>query len=88
MKCLNSAGQASQLREDLKAPASAVSITIASDTDPNAALVAVLAQRADDKKELTQRFRVTTNFYGSGVERAQVSQFGMIGSIIEQFGKE
>jgi len=88
VKCLNSAGQASQLREELKAPASAVSITIASDNDANAALVAVLAQRVDDKKELTQRFRVTTNFIGIGVQRNEVSQFGMIGWIIEQFGKE
>lgn len=88
VKCLNSAGQASQLREELKSPASAVSITIASDTDPNASLVAVLGQRVDDKKELTQRFRVTTNFIGSGVQRNEVSQFGMIGSIIERFGKE
>ncbi|MDI1242167.1 MAG: hypothetical protein PSX80_09635, partial [bacterium] len=88
VKCLNSVGQTSQLREELKAHVSAVSMTIASDTDPNATLVAVLGQRVDDKTELTQRSRVSTDFNGSGVQRTEVSQFGMIGSIIEQFAKE
>ena len=87
LKCLNSAGQASQLLEELKAPVSAASVTLASDTDPNAAIVAVLGQRVDDKTPLTQRSRVSTSFNGNGIQRTEVSQFGMIGSIIEQFGK-
>ncbi len=88
IKCLNSVGQASLLREELKAPTSDVSMTIASDTDPKAVLATVLGQRIDDRTPLTQRYRNSTSFNGNGIQRTEISQFGMIGSIIEQFGNE
>lgn len=88
IKCLNSVAQASHLRDELKAQGSTVSMTIASDTDPNAALASVLGQRVNESTPITQRYRVSTSFVGSGIQRTEVSSFGMIGSVIEQFGKE
>jgi hypothetical protein len=88
VKCLNSVGQGGPLLEELKSTGSFVSTTIASDTDPQAVLVAVLGQRVDAKTPLIQRARVSTSFTGNGIQRTEISQFGVIGWLIEQFGKE
>ena len=65
----------------LRAPA----VTVGSDVDPTAALVKVLAARKSETEPLSQRFRISTSFTPNAIQRVEVSDFGLIGSIVEQF---
>ena len=81
-------GQANDLQTRIAAAGNAPSVTVAVDADPAAELVSVLAERKDDKQQLVQQFQITTEFTPSGIRRREVSSFGLIGSVIEQFAKE
>ncbi len=63
-------------------------ITFANGTDPDAKLIEVLGGRKEDGKPLIQRSVTTTSFDANGMNRVTLSDFGLIGTIIEQFGKE
>jgi len=62
-------------------------VTVASDTDPSAALVTVMSARKTETEPLVQRFQINTSFTPNAIQRVEVSDFGLIGSIIEQFAK-
>ena len=91
-KCLLSAGpgQDTEFRQrfveaaGLPAPA----VTVGSDVDPTAALVTVLATRKSETEPLSQRFRISTAFMPNAIQRIEVSNFGLIGAIVEQFARE
>ena len=69
---------------NLPAPA----VTVASDVDPTAALVTVLATRKSETEPLSQRFRIGTSFTPNSIQRVEVSDLGLIGLIVEQFARE
>ena len=87
IKCLNT-GQGSSMSEALRSAGSVPAFSIASDVDPSAALIRVLAQPNDEKNALVQSYRVATLFSSKGIVRTETSSFGLIGSVIEQFAKE
>jgi hypothetical protein len=91
-KCLQAAatGQKSEFSERFAAASKSPSpaVTVASDYDPTAALVTVLASRKNETEPLVQRFRINTSFTPNSIQRVETSDFGLLGSIIEQFAKE
>lgn len=91
-KCLRaaSAGQKTGFRERFAAASNlpAPAVTVASDIDPSAALVTVLSARKSETEPLIQRFQISTSFTLTTIQRVETSDFGLFGSIIEQFAKE
>ena len=91
-KCLRAAasGQNTGFRDRFLAASNspAPAVTVAFDTDPTASLVTVISTRKSEMEPLTQRFQINTSFTPSAIQRVEVSDFGLIGSIIEQFSKE
>ena len=91
-KCLLAAvpGQDTDFRQrfveaaNLPAPA----VTVATDVDPSGALVTVLSTRKSETEPLVQRFRISTSFTPNSIQRVEVSDLGLIGSIVEQFARE
>lgn len=91
-KCLRSAasGQDTGFRQrfveaaGLPAPA----VTVASDVDPSAALVKVLGTRNSETEPLGQQYRISTSFTPNAIQRVEVSDLGLIGSIVEQLARE
>lgn len=92
LKCLRAAAtnQNTGFRERfaLAANSPAPAATVASDIDPTAALVTVLAARKNESEPLIQRFQINTSFTPNAIQRTETSDFGLIGSIVEQFAKE
>jgi hypothetical protein len=74
-------------RDALQSSTAAV-VTAGRHSDPRASLVVFLAGRRDENVPLTQTYITETRFSQNGIERRTVSDFGLIGSIIEQLGKE
>jgi hypothetical protein len=74
-------------RDAIQSSTAAV-VTAGSQFDPGASLVVFLAGRRDENVPLTQTYITETRFNQNGIERRTVSDFGLIGSIIEQLGKE
>ena len=66
----------------------AVITTVGNESDPAAKLVDVLANRKSENTPLTQTYLTETRFNQNGIDRTTVSDFGLIGAIIEQFGKD
>lgn len=62
----------------------AAAATIGTEADPRAGLIAVLADRKDDTTPLIQNYFSETRFSQNGIERRTVSDFGLIGMIIER----
>ncbi len=60
--------------------------TAGSQADPQARLVSALSSRKDENTPLAQNYFTETRFNQNGVERRTVSDFGLIGSIIERLG--
>ncbi|MEO7673316.1 MAG: hypothetical protein ABIU09_04475 [Pyrinomonadaceae bacterium] len=91
IKCLSARTQNSNSLEreylrQFETPSAALTIT--KDIDPEAKLVEILSERQNDKTALIQYSITDTVFLKDGFKRRTVSDFGLIGSIIEQFGKE
>jgi hypothetical protein len=90
-KCLRTAAtnQNTGFRERFLAASNSPTpaVTVASDTDPSAALVTVISARKSETEPLVQRFQINTSFTPNAIQRVEVSDFGLIGSIIEQFAK-
>lgn len=91
-KCLRAAAvdQNTVFRERFAAAANspAPAVTVASDSDPAAALVTVLSSRRNENEPLVQRFQISTSFTPNGIQRVEVSDFGLIGSVVEQLARE
>lgn len=91
-KCLTAAavGQSTGLRQRFEEAANlpAPAVTVATDVDPSAALVTVLSARKSETEPLVQRFRISTSFARNAIQRVEVSDLGLIGSIVEQFARE
>lgn len=66
----------------------AIAVTVSESSDPAAKLVQILSERAEKDPPLKESTVIETRFTGGKLQRTEVSNFGMIGSIIEQFGKE
>lgn len=62
--------------------------TVGTETDPASKLIEVLAERKNENAPLSQTYLTETRFSQNGIERTTLSDFGMIGAIVEQFGKE
>jgi hypothetical protein len=63
-------------------------VTFGGESDPEARLVAALADRKAEKSPLVETYTTETRFNQNGVERRTVSDFGLIGSIISQIDPE
>ena len=70
------------------AGSNAVIATIGNESDPAAKLIDVLADRKNENTPLTQNYLTETRFNQYGIDRTTVSDFGLIGAIIEKFGKD
>ncbi len=66
----------------------AVSITFAKDTDSAAKIVGALAELKDENKKSTINYFTETRFTNKGIERKTVSEYGLLGTILEQIGKQ
>ncbi len=87
LKCLNArvSGQGFTIAEQ---ELSAASVTISNNFDPGAKIVQMFSERKDEKTPLIGRSTTATFFTQSGMRRRTISDFGLIGSIIEQFAAE
>ena len=66
----------------------ASAVTITNEVGPAAKLVEVFGERKEETRLLEHRSFAATWFDEKGMHRTTLSDFGLIGSIIEQFGKE
>ncbi|HRH40000.1 MAG TPA: hypothetical protein PKY82_00025 [Pyrinomonadaceae bacterium] len=66
----------------------AISITFAKDSDSAEKLVEILGEPKAENKSVDSFYLTETRFDSNGMERKTVSDFGLIGMIIEQFKKE
>jgi hypothetical protein len=66
----------------------AAAVTIAADADAAGRIAEVIAGRKSENAIIATNYLTETRFNQNGIERRSVSDFGLIGSIIEQFGKE
>jgi hypothetical protein len=64
---------------------SAVTITVSKDTESALKIVNILGNAKDKSKKSPSFYTIETSFEASGIERKTVSDFGLIGTIIEQF---
>ncbi len=65
----------------------AVTITISKDSETAEKMVDILGRPKDEDKTLPSFYLTETRFEGNSIERKTVSDFGLIGTIIEQFEK-
>lgn len=66
----------------------AAAITVAIESTKAREIVNLLTEKKDDNLKVETSYFIETRFTKTGIERHTVSDFGLIGSIIEQFGKE
>ena len=66
---------------------SAVSVTYAKDRDSSDKIIAVLGDAQKDKKIVTS-YTTETNFTEKGMERKTISDFGLLGTILENIDSE
>ena len=69
------------------AESGAVSVTIATDTDSAGRIVEIIAGRRSENENLPTSYITETRFNQNGIERRTVSDFGLIGSIIERLSE-
>lgn len=65
----------------------AAAVTLASDTESAARVVGVLTEEKNENERLPVSYLTETGFNKNGIERRTVSDFGLIGTITEHFGK-
>ena len=66
----------------------AAAVTIAADADAAGRIVEIIAGRKSENASIPTTYITETRFNQNGIERRSISEFGLIGSIVEQFGKE
>ena len=62
--------------------------TIANEIDPAAAIAEVLGERKDENTALQERSYTSTSFDAKGMHRTTISDFGLVGAIIEGLAKD
>ncbi|CAN5573411.1 hypothetical protein BH18ACI3_BH18ACI3_14980 [soil metagenome] len=89
LKCLEAkqAGGNAALAQQL-ALSDAVATTVVNETDSIGRLIDVLSERKNENERIPMQYRTETRFNNNGIERRTVSDFGLIGSIIEQLAQE
>ncbi|MDQ3181863.1 MAG: hypothetical protein M3Q33_15270 [Acidobacteriota bacterium] len=91
LRCLQAkqSGQNFTKTADFKrfADTKAVSITFSKDTDSAEKIVRILANLKDENKRRTTIYLTETRFTDKGIERKTVSDFGLLGTIVEQLDK-
>ena len=89
VKCLEAkqSGGNAELRQQF-ASSDAVAITVVNETDGFGKLVDVLSERKAENAPLASQYTTETRFNKNGIERRTISDFGLIGSIIEQLSPE
>jgi len=65
-----------------------VATTVVNETDSFGKLVDVLAEPKDENARLAMQYKTETRFNKNGIERRTISDFGLIGSIIERLAEE
>lgn len=70
------------------ASSDAASITVANEADSFGKLIDVLAERKNEDERLAISYRTETRFNKNGIERRTISDFGLIGWIIEHLAHE
>lgn len=63
-------------------------LTISKDAETAKKLVGILGNPKDENQNFTSFYLTETRFDGNGITRKTISDFGLIGMIIEQFEKE
>lgn len=66
----------------------AVALTIAKEADSAAKIVELLGEKKSEEANAALCSLIETRFNQNGIERRTISDFGVIGSIIEQIGKD
>lgn len=87
LKCLeaNQSGGNAELARQF-ATSNAVGMTVVNETDSFGKLIDVLAERKN--VQLGSQYTTETRFNQNGIERRTISDFGLIGSIIERLAQE
>ena len=65
-----------------------VSVTAGTDFESAGKIVEVLAEKKMANETIAAHFITETRFNQNGIERRTISDFGLLGTIIEQFGKD
>jgi hypothetical protein len=89
LKCLeaNQVGANAELSRQF-ASSNAVGTTVANETESFGKLIDVLAEPKNENERTAIQYRIETRFNQNGVERRTISDFGLIGSIIEHLAQE
>jgi hypothetical protein len=66
----------------------AAAFTVENETDPAASIAEVLGERKDENTLLQERSYTATSFDSKGMHRTTMSDFGLIGGIIEGLAKD
>ena len=89
LKCLEAkqAGGNAVLAQQF-AESDAVAATVVNETDSFGKLIDVLAERKNENEQLAAQYKTETRFNKNGIERRTISDFGLIGWIIEHLAQE
>ncbi|HKP68936.1 MAG TPA: hypothetical protein VJV05_06610, partial [Pyrinomonadaceae bacterium] len=66
----------------------AVATTVATDPDSLAKIVELFSERKDANERVVLTYRTETRFNVNGLERRTISDFGLIGAILERLHSE
>ena len=89
LKCLEtkqSGGNAALVQQFTSSDA--VATTVVNESDSFGKLIDVLGEPKNENEKLATQYRTETRFNKNGVERRTISDFGLIGSIIERLAQE
>lgn len=89
LKCLeaNQSGGNAELARQF-ASSNAVATTVVNETDSFGKLIDVLSERKNENERIAIQYRTETRFNKNGIERRTISDFGLVGSIIEHLSQE
>jgi hypothetical protein len=88
IKCLEAKQTPGSEAASRFAGSNAVALTIAYETATAGRLIDVFSEPKDENQQVALTHKTETRFNRNGMERRTISDFGLIGSIIEQFAKE
>ncbi|PYT01554.1 MAG: hypothetical protein DMF63_01535 [Acidobacteria bacterium] len=87
LKCLEASGGNSNLGQAF-ASSDSVATTAGSETDPAARIVELFSERKNENEPIVNQYRTETRFNKNGVERRTISDFGLLGSLLEHLASE
>ena len=91
IKCLNAKASGQNFAKTGKfaeiSGSNAVAVTFSNDADPAKNTAKVLGNLKNENEQILTKFITETRFIGRGFERKTVSDFGFIGTILNQFGE-